>query len=213
LTITLKETYAAINKTINSVSFKQKHRLSKSDFTRKRNLDFPSLVMYLINFRKHSAQTELDQFFKYLKNKSLASQEITKSAFFQARKKLSHLAFKDLNKQLISSIYNDKRQSKTWKGFRLCAIDGTTLRLPNSTNIIKTFGMHKSAKEKADCPMALGSISYDVLNKMVIDSSNDPIGFSERKAAQNHLQFATKNDLVQFDRGYKRIPYDGVLRE
>ncbi len=124
---------------------------------------------------------------------------------------MSHLAFKDLNKQLISSIYNDKRQSKTWKGFRLCAIDGTTLRLPNSTNIIKTFGMHKSAKEKADCPMALGSIFYDVLNKMVIDSSIDPIGFSERKAAQNHLQFATKNDLVLFDRGYSGYPMMAYL--
>jgi hypothetical protein len=32
---------------------------------------------------------------------------------------------------------------KTWKGFRLCAIDGTSIRLPNNPDITKYFGIQK----------------------------------------------------------------------
>ncbi len=191
-----------INKTITSTAFKKKHRLSKTAFTRKRSLDFPTLILYLLNLRKHSNQTELDQFYKTIQGKKEASQVITKSAFFQARKQLSHTAFKSLNQQIVDDVYSGKWKPKTWKGFRLCAIDGTSIRLPNEHDIIEHFGVQKGRPEQGQCTMGMASIFYDVLNKIVIDSGIHPRRTSEKQCAEDHLAFSHKNDLVLFDRGY-----------
>ena len=195
-------TYRGINKTINTSDFKQKHRLSETAFTRKRTLDFPTLILYLLNLRKHSNQTELDQFFKTLQGKKEASEVITKSAFFQARKQLSHTAFIALNHQIVNDVYQGDWKPKTWKGFRLCAIDGTSIRLPNEPDIIEHFGVQKGRPEQGQCTMGMASVFYDVLNKMVIDSGIHHRLTSEKQCAEDHLQFSGKNDLVLFDRGY-----------
>jgi len=155
-----------------------------------------------LNLRKHANQTELDQFFKNLHNKNEASQRITKSAFFQARKQLSYTAFTELNHQLVDSIYEKKEHYKTWKGFRLCAIDGTSMRLPNEPDITDHFGFQKGKSNQAPCAMGMASVFYDVLNHIVIDSSVNPNNTSEKKCAAEHLHYADKNDLILYDRGY-----------
>ena len=152
--------------------------------------------------RKHSNQVELDQFFKVIHDKSEATQHVTKSAFFQARKQLSPTAFIELNRQLIDNIYHTPQHYKTWKGFRLCAIDGTSIRLPGETDITNYFGVQKSKANQADCPMGMASVFYDVLNDLVIDSSINPTGTSERACAEQHLNYAGENDLIIYDRGY-----------
>ena len=123
-----------------------KYRLSKTAFTRNRTLNFPTLILYFLNLRKHSNQVELDQFFKGVNNEKEASQVITKSAFFQARKKLSYAAFINLNRQIISSIYKSPENLKTWRGLRLCAVDGSSMRLPNTAGITAHFGTQKGKK-------------------------------------------------------------------
>lgn len=152
--------------------------------------------------RKHSNQTELDQFFKTLQKKKEVSQIITKSAFSQARKQLSYTAFQALNQQLVEQVYHGDWQPKKWKDFRLCAIDGTSIRLPNEPDIIEHFGVHNGREDQQACAMGMASVFYDVLNKIVIDSSIHPRLTSERECAEEHLQFATENNLVLFDRGY-----------
>jgi len=156
----------------------------------------------LLNLRKHSNQTELDPFFKTLLDKKEASQEVTKQAFFQARKQLSYTAFTALNYQLNNDIYNSDWMPKTWKGFRLCAIDGTSIRLPSEPDIIEHFGVQKGRPEQGLCPMGMASVFYDVLNKIVIDSGIHHRLTSEKQCAEDHLQFSGANDLVLFDRGY-----------
>jgi len=197
-----KNAYTLISNAINDPSFKEKHRLSETAFTRNRSLNFSTLIFYLLNLRKHSNQTELDQFFKTFQGTTQASQVITKSAFFQARKQLSHSAFQALNHQLVESIYQGDWQPKKWKGFRLCAIDGTSIRLPNEPNIIKSFGVQKGRPEQGSCSMGMASVFYDVLNQVVIDSAIHPRKTSERECAEDHVQFSHENDLVLFDRGY-----------
>lgn len=160
------------------------------------------MILYLLNLRKHSNQTELDPFFKTLLDKKEASQEVTKQAFFQARKQLSYTAFTALNYQLNNDIYNSDWMPKTWKGFRLCAIDGTSIRLPSEPDIIEHFGVQKGRPEQGLCPMGMASVFYDVLNKIVIDSGIHHRLTSEKQCAEDHLQFSGANDLVLFDRGY-----------
>jgi len=91
---------------------------------------------------------------------------------------------------------------KTWHGFRLCAIDGTSIRLPNEPDITNYFGVQKGKANQADCPMGMASVFYDVLNHLVIDSSINPKGTSENTCAEKHLKFTGKNDLIIYDRGY-----------
>ena len=156
----------------------------------------------MLNFRKHSNQVELDQFFKNINEKNVASQQITKSAFFQARKQVSHTAFIELSHQIVSDIYKNKNNYKTWKGFRLCAIDGTSIRLPNEQDITDYFGLQKGKSNQADCPMGMASVFYDLLNNIVIDSCIKPNNTSERACAEKHLQHSCNNDLIIYDRGY-----------
>ncbi|VAW57768.1 hypothetical protein MNBD_GAMMA07-2373 [hydrothermal vent metagenome] len=46
---------------------------------------------------------------------------------------------------------------KIWKGFRLCAIDGSFARLPHEPNIIDAFGVQKGKPNQTD--VAMGMIS------------------------------------------------------
>ena len=155
-----------------------------------------------MNFRKHSNQTELDQFFKVIKDENKPCQSVTKSAFCQARKQLSYTAFIELNRKLVDNVYQSKESLKKWHGFRLCAVDGTSIRLPDSPEIKQHFGVHKGRPEHTSCTMGMASVFYDVLNHIAIDSGIFPTRKSEHLCAEEHLQFADKNDLIIYDRGY-----------
>jgi len=103
---------------------------------------------------------------------------------------------------LIDDIYKNTHHYKKWKDFRLCAIDGTSIRLPNEPNITDHFGFLKGKPNQEDCSIGMASIFYDVLNHLVIDSSINPNGTSERHCAAEHVQHARKKDLIIYDRGY-----------
>ena len=115
---------------------------------------------------------------------------------------MSPTAFVDLNHQLIDDIYKNNSYYKTWKGFRLCAIDGTSIRLPNEPDITHYFGIQKGRPDQVSCAMGMASVFYDVLNHIAIDSSVNPNHTSERDCAAEHLAHAGENDLILYDRGY-----------
>lgn len=130
------------------------------------------------------------------------SQVVTKSALTQARKHLSHTAFIDLNQQAVEAYYAGLPDIKTWHGFRLCAIDGSQLRMPHEPDIVGAFGVNPGKKNQKDCPLALASVYYDVLNHISIDSSINHTHASERECAASHLIHAKPDDLSILDRGY-----------
>ena len=100
-------------------------KLQEQDFTRNRSLTFVNLTVIIINFVKKSLQLELYNFADFFKISS-----VTKQAFSKARKKLSPVIFMLLNQKLLAEFYSDN-EIKTFKGLRLLAIDGSTIRLPN----------------------------------------------------------------------------------
>ena len=164
-------------------------------------LTFPTLILHQLNLIKGSAQQELDNTLRAIHDKSPRKQHVTKSAFSQARMKISHSAFIELNQHVTQRFYQQS-DTKTWHGFRLCAIDGSQLRLPDEPEIVKTFGLRNGRLSQRNVPMALASMYYDVLNQVVIDAGIYPTNTSERDCAQKHLQYAQPSDLVLFDRGY-----------
>jgi hypothetical protein len=76
------------------------------------------------------------------------------------------------------------------------------MRLPNSDSIVDAFGVNPGKESQKDCPMALASFDYDLLNHLSIDSSINSTKISECECAASHLKFAPPNDLSILDRGY-----------
>ncbi len=91
---------------------------------------------------------------------------------------------------------------KTWRGYRLCAIDGSQIRVPDEPDIVDTFGVNPGKENQKECPLALVSVYYDVLNHISIDSSINHTKASERACAAMHLNYAQPDDLSILDRGY-----------
>ena len=62
--------------------------------------------------------------------------------------------------------------------------------------------MQKGKPGNAERTMGMASVFYDVLNHIAIDSGIFPRLKSEHLCAEEHLQFADRNDLIIYDRGY-----------
>jgi hypothetical protein len=64
---------------------------------------------------------------------------VTKGALSTARSKLNPKAFKRLNTVGINAFYRDA-DYYVWKDYRVLAVDGTRLVLPNHSSIKEEFG-------------------------------------------------------------------------
>ena len=148
-----------------------------------------------------SYQHELDRFFQTINQWEVAERILYKGNLSKARAKLKHNAFIELNDYLIDHFYNNFRY-KTWCGFTLLAIDGTTIRLPDETEIIEHFGVWNSTKGEKPCPKARGSQVFDVLNKVTVDAIISPKNVGENELAAYHFLKMKAGDLLLLDRGY-----------
>jgi hypothetical protein len=181
----------------------QKHRLSDNAFTRNRKLNFTTLVTFLLNHRKGAIQTELDRYLSGYFDTGLPVRHVTKSALIQARKQLSYEAFIELNHHFVENLYDSRSKAlKRWHGFRVCAVDGSQLRLPIVPELQQAFGCQSGVAGVAEQTMGLASVYYDVLNKVVIDALLAKTTESERYQAFQHLDRSKDDDLVLYDRGY-----------
>jgi hypothetical protein len=147
---------------------------------------------------------EIDNFIRVLKRNpdSSNAETFTKSAFVQYRQKIKAEVFKQLSNSLVHEFYTDNDDSlKLWRGFRLLAVDGSRLTLPNTKELQKSFGV---VRNQSDSAITQGRISvlYDVLNGFVIDGVLSPLSKSENDLALGHLDYSTEGDLILYDRGY-----------
>lgn len=176
----------------------------KGVFSRDRKLTFKNLIVIIIIF-KSSIQRELDRFYKVVKSGDFNIREVTKGALSQARAKLDPWAFKRLNEVACNTFY-ELAPYHVWYDFRVLAVDGTRLVLPNHPSVIAEFGQH-SFGPKADSPrsLALASMLYDVLNQLTIDAEIAPYASSERDLLVKHIDKTKAGDLLLLDRGYPSI--------
>ena len=142
-------------------------------FTRSRKLPIKTIILLVLKF-KSSIQRELDRFYKEVMQSDFNIRAVTKGAFTQARAKLNPWAFKRLNEVAVNSFY-DGAEYYVWHNMRLLAVDGTRLVLPNHPTVAQEFGVHQFGP-KADSPrsLAMGSLLYDVLNLITLDSQIAP---------------------------------------
>jgi hypothetical protein len=192
-----------------------KSSISNRDFIRRRRLPFTTLIAFMVNLVRKSLQVEIGSF-----SRATNTVDFTKQAFSKARKKLSPIAFQLLNEKLVSEFYTDN-DFKLFKGLRVLAIDGSTLRLPDEEELYKHFGRVEHQKS---VPIARISMVYDILNNITLHAVLGTFYSSERDMAKQNIneicKFGTPlhnsgheiNDLLIFDRGYPSAAFMHFLQ-
>jgi hypothetical protein len=136
---------------------------------------------------------------------------------------MKHSAYIELNDELVKRFYSEN-DYKQYKGYRLLAIDGTRIQLPNRRNLIEEFGLAENGGKTI--PMAMSSTAYDVLNQMVVNTYLESYKTDERTLADHHLDKIRElthgiKDIILMDRGYPslyifikmmRLRYDFIVR-
>jgi hypothetical protein len=184
-----------------SKDFCSRHKQNQDDFVRSRILPFHELIFFLLNMNNKSYQEELDRYFQTLHNEEVPERVVFKGSLSKARAKLKYQAFVELNDHLARSFY-DHFEHETWFGFNLLAVDATTLRVPDVSEIANHFGVWNPTKGEKPCPKARASQIFDVLNRITIDAIISPKGEGERELAAFHFLRLCPEDLLLFDRGY-----------
>jgi hypothetical protein len=171
------------------------HRQRPHDFTRRRQLTFKNLVLFLLNQPRTALQTELDQFYRVLNQASAETQVVTAQAFSKARGKLKPEVFESLNQTLQQQL-DSLGLRQTWRGLRVLAVDGSTVHLPLESVMTRFFGCH------SEFPVARLSMLYDVADGQTLHSLIVPSAVGERDCAHLHLEHLPADSLTLFDRGY-----------
>ena len=126
------------------------------------------------------------------------------SSFCEARGKMKHNTFIDLNSTLVTAYYQDAFANFWENEFRLIAVDGTAVHVPDTKENVDYFGGWDSAKSEPGviCPKARVSFAYDPLNKVIVDAIMGPIRIGEDPMAHQHIANSGLDDLMIYDRGY-----------
>src|SRR5438132_2460790 len=186
--------------------FVARHRTTARAFTRQRKLPFNHVVLLVLQKTLKSLQLHLHEFFERL-CPGAAAQAATPGAWTQARAKLRHTAFIELNEAAVLAPLEAAPESLArWHGHRLLALDSSLLRLPASAQLWAHFGGQEAANQSGPCgvrvPQARLSVLYDVLNGLGIDARLCGFATGEQALATAQLGALRAHDLVLLDRGY-----------
>ena len=190
---------------IHEESFCQRHRTSDKHFTRRRKLPFVNVMVMLLQKTVRSIQLHLHDFFAAL---GPATASATASSWCEARLKLKHTAFIELNQRAILDVaYGGKTDFavRLWKGHRLIGIDSSLLRLPNEPALGAEFGWVECSNQQGSSgrhPQARLSALTDVLNRIVIETLLAPWREGERDLVLAHLPQMQPQDIGLLDRGF-----------
>ena len=138
------------------------------------------------------------------------------SAFCQARQKIRYEAFQEIYEIVGYGFYEEADYKQLYNKYRVWAIDGSDINLPNTEKVLQEFGS-EPFKHGLQA-QSLVSIIYDVLNHVVIHAVMAPHNANERTLALEHLSILDKfktstngtyqKELLLMDRGY---PSEGVI--
>ena len=158
-----------------------------SDFTRKRKLDFATLIHLILSMRGNSIGKELLDYFE-------PQNLMTASAFVQQRDKLLPEAFEYLFREFNDSCTDDL----TYEGYHLLAVDGSDINIPKNLESDTYF-------EQGFNQFHLNAL-YDLMNKTYVDAIIQPAPKEHEVRAcidmVNRQAFKPKTILIA-DRGYE----------
>ena len=179
--------------------FVAKYRAKKSFFTRSTaKLTFQTLLLFLLSLPRQSAQSAINRF---IRERGLEF-SVYKQSLFEAREKLRHQVFIDLNNDYFLKEYAYSGDFKTYRGFRVVAVDGSVFDVPAGAN---AFGKLKTSGEAV--PKAQTVAFVDILNDYILRAEIKPYGSGETNLTQQMFREFWQTDnsddwLFLFDRGF-----------
>ncbi|MDP2090977.1 MAG: IS4 family transposase [Candidatus Gracilibacteria bacterium] len=207
-----KKTINITRKLINSNEIKMIFRKCEKYFTRNRKLTFGIVVNLILQKGVKSLQLRLNEFSIKLSGNL---ETITASAYVKAKNKLSYKLFLQLNLIAIINRFYDLKENeagyKTWNNYRILAIDGSQIRLPDEKEIKENYGTSKIKNGKGDIgeyTHGLLSVLYDPLNNLALDTILERGKYSERALAIKNIMNLeetikiNEKDFMIYDRGY-----------
>ena len=172
-------------------------------------LFFSELVLFQLQKSIKSLQLRLNELNLRFKQMPL----MTKSAYSQARQKLRHTVFIELDNKLTRNYYA-LGGIKTWNNFRLLSVDGSRIVLPSSEEILERFGGQRlpatNHHEATVLPQGYLSTCYDVLNELSLSSVLEKNQSYELELAKAHQGIFQATDVVLYDRHY--ASYEFIAR-
>lgn len=164
------------------------------DFTRNRKLPINKLIEFLIFMGGNTQTKELLEHFKF------SFKTPTSSAFIQQRSKLVPEALAFILSEFVGSIKN----FKTFKGYRLIAVDGSKVSIPVNPDDKDSYAI--SNKNSKGFNLLHVNAFYDVLNKIYLDVTIQAYRkTNEFKALVDMMKQSTIKEkvIILADRGYE----------
>ncbi len=113
----------ALRQHLHDPAFRARHRIRPQDFTRKRSRTFPVVMLLILQKTVKAVQSHLQEFLAQVASESAL---VTPGGWTQARAKLKHTAFCELNRDCVLPAAYPRDQApapRRWKDHRVLAID------------------------------------------------------------------------------------------
>jgi hypothetical protein len=194
-----------LEKITNDEKTLEESRIRAESFTRERGMGFADAVSFLLDMRKSSLQTRLNQYYKNVKGGNPISQQ----AFSKLRMNFDHSPFEKMVRLLVSKEYSGAYELPQWNGYHVFGIDGSYLQLPRVDSLRTEFGVRGRG---STCPCAGISVLYDVLQGWAVDPILCRADMNERLECKKHIEFLCRelpqiaeNSVITIDRGYPSL--------
>jgi len=194
---------------IQNLDFQDGYKIRTQAFTRYRKLSFEKVVLFILGLPQKSLPTAIDEFLEHYVGSKKDKKLFTKQAFSLARQQISPDCFTQLLTETVTYIEENQTNLKEWNGYRLMAIDGVKVQVPNTTENKETFGVNKNATTviNNDVAMSGATALFDVTNDLIINAVLEKRYTSERDQAirlmeNSPIELFNDKTILLFDRGY-----------
>lgn len=124
---------------------------------------------------------------------------VARSSYCEARGKLSWEAFAYL---LDRALLEDRIKAERWLGHRVRAVDGSSVQLPRSKEILDTFPIRKNVFGQSHYPMLSIVVAADIFSCQTTHTFIGNKCLSERDALKSIMSNFEEGDISILDRNF-----------
>lgn len=187
-------------------SFISKKYVTESNrFVRTRKMSFKEYVLYILTQTGCTNFAEAHKFYtKTLRHKL---ESITRQAIGKQRMYISPKLFLDISESFINELYGEFKGFSKFKGYIVCACDGSIFDLPNTPTTKKAFNIPENNILKRYLSRGRVSCMLDVHSKHILTSKIVSKSINEISLAIEHLnnlngRFNLNEFITIYDRAY-----------
>lgn len=204
-TKSIKRIKADLTSAINQISDQKELFVvdSRTDFTRRKKLDFPTMMRFILQIEGSTIRNEMTDFFRYKAGCP------SPSAFCQQRLKMKPDAF-----YALFRCFTAMCQPGRLKGYRLLSADGSTVYTPRNKEDSMSYMFNGDGKKAWNCVHV--NALYDLVSGIYVDALIQPAKKEgEQKALRTMLGRldGIKHSIIIADRGYESFETIACLQE